>query len=141
MNIKLTEDHENIDWLLLAEVYEKAPLGTREPYKLEAVFKNSEHKCFLFDQNKIIGAARAISDGFDCAVICDVAILPEYQGKSLGRLMMNHLMEKLSRHNKILLYSAPGKEGFYLKQGFRKMKTAMAIFSDQKKAFDGGFIE
>ena len=141
MNIKLIETHEIIDWAILAGVYEKAPLGTRDPLKLEAVFKNSEHKCFIFDQKKIIGAARAISDGFDCAVICDVAILPEYQGHNLGRMMLDHLMKKLEGHNKILLYAAPGKDGFYLKLGFRKMKTAMAIFSDQDKAFKGGFIE
>jgi len=141
MNIILTENQENIDWKLLAEVYEKAPLGARDPQKLEAVFKNSEQKCFIFDQGTIIGAARAISDGFDCAVICDVAVLPEYQGNNLGRMIMDHLMGRLEGHNKILLYAAPGKDGFYFKLGFRKMNTAMAIFSDQKKAFDLGFIE
>ena len=37
-------------------------------------------------------------------------------------------MEASRDHKKIILYSVPGKEGFYKKLGFLKMLTAMAIF-------------
>jgi len=41
----------------------------------------------------------------------------------------------------IELYAAPGKEGFYQRFSFRLMKTAMAVFKDQKKAEKMGLIE
>jgi hypothetical protein len=44
-------------------------------------------------------------------------------------------------HRKIILYAAAGKEGFYHKLGFRRMKTAMAIFHDQDQAVERGVIE
>ncbi len=41
----------------------------------------------------------------------------------------------------IMLYAAPGKEAFYSKLGFRKMKTAMAIMPDPELRRQKGFIE
>ena len=36
---------------------------------------------------------------------------------------------------------SPGKEGFYHRLGFRRMKTAMARFEDQQAQIDRGIIE
>jgi predicted N-acetyltransferase YhbS len=44
-------------------------------------------------------------------------------------------------HRKIILYAVAGKEPFYEKLGFRRMKTAMAIFENQSQAFERGLIE
>jgi len=44
-------------------------------------------------------------------------------------------------HKKIILYANPGKEGFYAKLGFLRMRTAMAIFQDQQGAIDRGVVE
>ena len=43
-------------------------------------------------------------------------------------------------HKKILLYSVPGKEGFYRKLGFLRLLTAMAIFEDPAKAIARGHL-
>jgi hypothetical protein len=43
------------------------------------------------------------------------------------------LVEFSKHHRKIILYAAPGKEPFYLKFGFKRMATAMAIFNDQEQ--------
>ncbi|CAD5374038.1 hypothetical protein RA210_U480001 [Rubrivivax sp. A210] len=40
------------------------------------------------------------------------------------------MVQLSSGHKKIILYSVPGKEGFYKKLGFLRMLTAMAIFRD-----------
>ncbi|MEM7347523.1 MAG: GNAT family N-acetyltransferase [Chloroflexota bacterium] len=141
MTVKLVTDHRNIDWQCLADVIEKAPLGTRNPHKLRVTFQNSAHTCFLFDDDQLIGAARAMADGFDCAVICDVVILPEYQGQSLGSRMIRHLLDQVSHHEKVILYAVPGKEGFYETFGFRRMTTAMAIFENPSLAYEQGVIE
>jgi hypothetical protein len=39
--IVLTEDIPTVDWSRLAEVFERAPLGRREPDTLSDVFRNS----------------------------------------------------------------------------------------------------
>ena len=69
-----------------------------------------------------------------------MAIHPEYQGLGLGRTIIEKLVAFSAGHKKIILYANPGKEGFYYKLGFRKMNTAMAIFSNQERALASGLI-
>lgn len=87
-----------------------------------------------------MGFGRAISDGAYQAVVYDCAVLPDYQGRKLGSLLMRHILSGVSGCN-ILLYAAPGKEGFYEKHGFRKMKTGMALFSNAEFMREKGFTE
>lgn len=74
-------------------------------------------------------------------LLCDIAVHPRFQGKGLGKAITNRLKELSAGHKKIILYANPGREGFYEKLGFRRMRTAMAIFADQEAAERGGLIE
>ncbi len=133
-------NQENIDWLQLSELYRLAPLGEKAPDKLKLVFTNSLFKVFVFDAERLIGVGRCLADGFDCSYICDVAIHPDYQGGGLGKKIVEQLIELSSEHQKIILYANPGKEGFYTKLGFKKMNTAMAIFSNEGYAIRTGVV-
>ena len=44
-------------------------------------------------------------------------------------------------HCNIILYAAPGKEGFYEKQRFSRMKTGMARFTKADAMKEKGFTE
>jgi predicted N-acetyltransferase YhbS len=68
-------------------------------------------------------------------------VLPEYQGTGLGKQIVDKMLELSRGHKKIILYSVPGKEPFYRKFGFRRMKTAMAIFENQALAHERGYID
>lgn len=140
MDLKWQYSQENINWTELAELYRLAPLGDKKPEDLETAFSNSMFKCFVFDSEKLIGVGRTLADGIDCSYICDVAILPDYQGLGLGKEIVSKLIDFSKGHRKIILYANPGKESFYEKLGFRKMTTAMAIFNDQNQARQHGFI-
>ena len=136
----LTDDLRDIDWERLATVFERAPLGKRDAEVLRQSFTNSGVRCFAWAGRDLIGAGRAITDRARCAVILDVVLLPEYQGKGIGKQMMTYLVER-AKAATILLYAVPGKEGFYQKFGFRKMKTAMGRFEDPEVRQQMGYIE
>ena len=133
-------DQESIDWDELSNLYKIAPLGDKKPEALKIAFSNSMYKCFVFDHEKLVGAGRALADGIDCSYLCDVAVHPDYQGKGLGKEIITKLKELSAGHRKIILYTNPGKEGFYLKLGFRRMRTAMALFQNQERAIEMGLI-
>ena len=76
----------------------------------------------------------------DCSYICDVAVLPSHQGAGLGKAVVQKLVTLSQGHKKIILYSVPGKEGFYRKLGFLRMLTAMALFKDQNAAIQRGHV-
>lgn len=134
-------DQQSVDWNELSSLYKIAPLGDKKPEDLKIAFSNSMFKCFVYDGQKLIGVGRALADGKDCSYICDVAVHPDHQGIGLGRDIINKLKELSAGHKKIMLYANPGKEGFYLKLGFRLMKTAMAIFQNQERAIETGLVE
>ena len=134
------EEINNINWDELAYLYKIAPLGEKDLKDLKTVFSNSRYVYFIYNEDKLIGAERALADGVDCAYICDVAIHPEYQAKGLGSKIISKLIEGSKGHKKILLYAVPGKEKFYARFGFKKMRTAMAIFENQEQAMQWGLI-
>lgn len=97
-------------------------------------------KCFVYENATLVAVGRALADGGDCSYICDVAVLPSYQGTGLGKQVVSDLVEMSSGHKKIILYAVPGKEPFYRKFGFMRMKTAMAIFKNQQQQVEGATL-
>jgi ribosomal protein S18 acetylase RimI-like enzyme len=134
------DSQEAVDWHELSMLYALAPLGDKKPEDLKVAFSNSKFKCFIFESQKLIGAGRALADGVDCSYICDVAVLPAYQGYGLGKEIVLKLVALSKDHKKIILYASPGKESFYKKLGFKRMNTAMAIFSNQDRALESGLV-
>lgn len=139
-DIRFSDDADNINWRELADVIEAAPLGKRDLVKLETAFRNSEMRCFAYHGGKLIGAGRGISDGALRAAIYDVVVLPQYQGKGIGTLIMEYLLER-AHAEIIMLFANPGKEPFYGRIGFHKMKTAMAIMDNPELLRAKGLIE
>ena len=140
MTIHWTDDWAGMDWQELEALYRAAPLGNKNADDLKVVFGNSMFSCFARDEGRLVGAGRVLADGRDCAYLCDVAVLPNYQGTGLGKQIVERLLAMAQGHNKIILYSVAGREPFYAKFGFLRMKTAMAIFRNRQSAIDKGLL-
>ncbi len=132
---------DKVDWNELSALYLAAPLGNKKPADLKTVFTNSMFRCFVHENGKLVGVGRALADGVDCAYICDIAVLPSHQGTGLGKEIVGKLVDMSRGHRKIILYAVPGNEGFYRKLGFRRMRTAMAIFENQALAMERGYLD
>lgn len=130
-----------VNWEELSTLYRIAPLGDKRAEDLAVAFANSRFVCFVYDGELLVGVGRVLADGVDCAYLCDVAVHPGYQGRGLGRAIVNRLKELSAGHRKIILYANPGKEPLYAKLGFHRMRTAMAIFKDNDLARTTGLIE
>ncbi len=85
----------------------------------------SLYSVVIRDEGKAVGMARLIGDGVFYWHVQDVIVLPEYQGKGIGKMLMENLFEHIEKHmpdknTNIGLMSAAGKEGFYEKLGFKR---------------------
>jgi GNAT superfamily N-acetyltransferase len=140
MNLRLQLDTTGIEWDLVAAILKNVGMASYSGTLHERAFSNSHTVVFAFDDEKLIGFGRAISDGAYQAAIYDVAVLPDYQGKGLGKLIINQLISSCPDCN-FILYAAPGKEQFYEKQNFSRMKTGMALFTNQPSMRQKGFTE
>jgi citrate lyase synthetase len=141
MSIQWTDSIDGLDWEELAALYRAAPLGDKSPADLKLVFTNSMFRCLARDGGKLVATGRALADGRDCAYLCDIAVLPSHQGTGLGLAIVQRLVALSRGHKKIILYAVPGKEAFYRKAGFRRMRTAMAIFENQAEAYERGYVD
>lgn len=64
----------------------------RKLKEIKISIKNS--LCFgVYNKKKQIGFARVVSDFSTVYYLADIFILPEYQNKGIGRLLMNEILE------------------------------------------------
>jgi GNAT superfamily N-acetyltransferase len=138
--MRIQMDTSNINWNRVVEILRDVKMASYTPEIHKAAFTNSQVAVFVFDGENLIGFGRAISDGTYQAAVYDVAIWPPWQGRGVGSMILNSIVE-CCPHCNIILYASPGKEVFYEKHAFRKMKTGMALFNDPEKMKDNGFTE
>ena len=140
MNFKFQYDCSDIDWELVPEILKTVGMSFHDADIHRKTFSASASVVFVFDDQQLIGFGRAISDGLIQAAIYDVAVLPSYQGHGIGKQMIEKIVNSLPGCN-FILYAAPGKELFYEKLKFRRMKTGMALFLKADIMTNRGFTE
>ena len=129
MELKIVTDCSGIDWSIIAESLRKVGMAYHSPEVHRRAFEASYTTVFIYDGSQLTGFGRAISDGEYQGAIYDVAVLPEAQGKGIGKVIIQTILAQLSNCN-IILYATPGMEGFYKKLGFGVMTTGMAVFTN-----------
>lgn len=83
-----------------------------------------------YDDTKLIGCLRILSDGYYFGTITELLVLPEYQNKGIG----SRLLQLAKENTPTMLYfgSQPGMEGFYEKNGCRKGMQSYTIEKKRK---------
>ncbi|HAQ62185.1 TPA: GNAT family N-acetyltransferase [Candidatus Delongbacteria bacterium] len=80
------------------------------------------HSVCVSDNGKLIGVGRVIGDGAMYFYIQDIIVIPEYQKKGIGRLIMenieDYIQKKAFNNSFIGLMAANGVKGFYTRYGF-----------------------
>jgi len=140
MNLKFQYDCSGVDWEVVPQILKTVGMSFYNAEIHRNTFIASASVVFVYDGQQLVGFGRAISDGYCQAAIYDVAVLPSHQGCNIGRLIIQKIVTSLPMCN-FILYASPGKEPFYEKLNFRKMKTGMALFIKPDIMKDKGFTE
>ncbi len=135
MNITYKIKKENVNWQEVSEVLKRSGLSDHPAWEQEIIFNNSYAVVFVYDEEKIVGVARALSDGVCQAAIYNVALEEEYQGHGIGRSLIEKLLEQLKGQN-VILYTHPRTVNLYEKFGFRRSKTAMCMFQESQEKLE-----
>jgi len=128
---------EYIIWSEFFDLYKnvgmlKRFIENKEFDKIQSAFQKSYKVVTAWDGKRLIGSCRMLSDGICYGAIFDVAVLPEYQKKGIGKGLMN-LLIKGEELMTIHLTSTFGNEDFYKKLGFKKHKTAYSKYPFESK--------
>lgn len=86
--------------------------------------ENSLLTVAAYYNGNIVGMGRMTGDNVLSFFIQDVVVLPDYQNKGVGALIVNSLLDYVYRHATsstiVSLMASKGKEYFYEKIGFQK---------------------
>jgi N-acetylglutamate synthase-like GNAT family acetyltransferase len=140
MSIQIRQNCSNVDWNAISELLKQTGMASFAPEIHQKIFEASYAVAFAYDGGQLIGCGRALSDGIYQAALYDIAVLPKYQKKNVGRNLVEAILARTG-HCNVILYASPGKEGFYRKLGFRAMKTGMARFTRAEIMAEKGFTE
>ncbi|MDO9515057.1 MAG: hypothetical protein Q7J01_03025 [Syntrophales bacterium] len=77
---------------------------TYPPETLQRAFENSYAVVFALKDSRVIGS-----------------------GRGIGRMIIDAILKRIEDCN-IILYASPGKEAFYERLSFQRMRTGMALF-------------
>lgn len=84
--------------------------------------KNSLYSVCLMHQDRVIGCGRIVGDAGIYYYVQDIIVLPEFQGKGGGKMIMDAVMNYLRAHaapnSFIGLMAAKDVAAFYEKYGF-----------------------
>ncbi|HDR4423194.1 TPA: GNAT family N-acetyltransferase [Bacillus cereus] len=94
--------------------------------ELEQMCKQSWYAMYAFDDKKLVGMGRIISDGVITGVICGVCVLPEYQYIGIGKEIIKRLTQHCEQ-NKVIpqLMCVETLQFYYESIGFEAFSVGM----------------
>ncbi len=133
-HIQFCDQRSRIDIHQLRELLTRAAFWARErqPEDLAIAIANSDPVISVWAGDRLIGFARATSDGVYRAVIWDVVIDPDYQGAGLGRKLVQTVLShpKLNAVERVYLMTT-NRQAFYEKIGFQLNASTTMVLHNQ----------
>lgn len=138
--IQFCDRHAQVDFQQLQALFNLAAFWARDRHleDLQIAVANSDPVITAWDtldvshKQRMIGFARANSDGIYRATIWDVVIHPDYQGAGLGRKLVQTVIShpKLNRVERVYLMTTHQQE-FYKKIGFESNTSTTMVLHNQ----------
>jgi predicted N-acetyltransferase YhbS len=91
------------------------------------MFENSNLVISAWDEDKLVGVCRTITDWVWSSYLADLAVSPDYKKSGIGKKLIEITKEKVGDQSMILLLSVPTAMDYYPKVGFIKEDRGFMI--------------
>jgi predicted N-acetyltransferase YhbS len=111
------------------ELYNKSglPRPTNDKARIQKMFENSNLIVTAWDNDKLVGVSRNITDWVWSCYLADLAVHPGYKKSGIGKKLIKLTREKVGEQAMILLLSVPTAMEYYPKVGFTKEDRGFSI--------------
>ena len=96
--------------------------------KLVVAIKNFKTVMSAWDDEKLVGMICAMDDGIMNAYVHYLLVRPEYQGKSIGRELVERVKEIYKDYLRVVVVAYNEELAFYEHCGFKKADDASPMF-------------
>ena len=104
------------------------PINDKEDIeRIKKMHYNANIVATAWDEGKLVGLARSISDFCYCCYLSDLCVRNEYKGKGIGKELVRITKEMAGDECKLILQSSPNAIDFYLSIGMEQIDSAFII--------------
>ncbi len=112
-------------------LYVRSTLGERRPIDKVTTFAdmlaNANLIITAWDQEKLVGIARTLTDFSYVAYLADLAVDEQYQKRGIGKQLIEETKSHLNSECMIVLLAAPKANDYYQKIGFEHNPRAWTL--------------
>jgi len=94
--------------------------AARKPDRLMRALKSSHSVVTAWVKGSLVGLGNALSDGSLVVYYPHMLVLPEFQGRGIGRELMRRLMKRYRGFHQHILIAEAQAISFYRKCGFKR---------------------
>lgn len=98
------------------------------PDKLVTAMKNFSTVVSAWDNDRLVGMICAMDDGVMTAYVHYLLVEPDYQGKAIGRRLVEMVKEKYKDYLRVVVIAYNKEMKFYENCGFEKSDTSSPMF-------------
>jgi predicted N-acetyltransferase YhbS len=113
----------------LAELFKAS--GIKRPFddlnRIKKMIDNANLIVTAWDGEKLVGAARAITDFAYSTYLSDLAVDADYQRQGIGHVLVDEIRKQIGEESNMVLLAAPESMEYYPKIGFEKCGHAYLI--------------
>ncbi|GMA07563.1 N-acetyltransferase [Tetragenococcus halophilus subsp. flandriensis] len=92
--------------------------------RMKRMLNNANILYTAWDNAKLVGVLRGVSDMSYCTFVSDLAVLKSYQKQGVGAKLLATLRKNQGEDISTVLISAPTASSFYPKVGFEQVENA-----------------
>ena len=128
MAIEIKETKE-VNKEKIIELYQANKWSSAEkPDLLYKALMNSDSLITAWDGNRLVGLGNAISDGYLVVYYPHLLVHPDYQGKGIGRMIVDRFQKKYGHFHQQMLTADGRAIDFYRKCGFEKAGSTQSMW-------------
>jgi len=123
--------NESINVQEFIDLLKRSTLGERRPLDdlvcMQGMIDNSSLIVSAWDQNKLVGISRCITDFHYCCYLADLAVDQAYQKLGIGKHLQIETQNQLGPKCKIILLAAPAATEYYGHIGYTQHPSCWTL--------------
>lgn len=113
----------------IIDVYNSSGINrpTNDKERIKKMYSHSNLILTAWDNDKLVGISRSVTDFYYCCYLFDLAVRKEYKNRGIGKKLIELTKNKIGEQTALILISAPTAKDFYLKIGMQKIENGFII--------------